>query len=76
MSQTTAVPNEHPPRPQAFYEFDRAPDHARVDVHVVAALYDISVVTVWKPPPGLLPKPIREGGTTRWTVGSLRKAQP
>lgn len=57
-------------------DFDTLPDSARVALPVVCGLFGISPATAWRrAKSGLLPAPIREGGTTRWIVGGLRKAQ-
>lgn len=56
-------------------EFDSLPDTARAALPVVCGLFSISKATVWRRvQTGLIPKPIREGGSTRWLVGDLRKA--
>lgn len=61
--------------PFALANFKDLPDEARVDIHVVAPLFGIGHSTVWSwLKQRRLPEPIREGKTTRWTVGSLRAA--
>lgn len=54
--------------------FDHLPDAAGVGVETVAALMECSVSAVWdRTKKGLLPSPIKIGGSTRWNVGKLRK---
>lgn len=61
--------------PEALKNFDLLPDSANVRQPVVEALFGISSTTVWRRSKnGLLPKPIKLGGTTVWSVGELRKA--
>lgn len=58
----------------AFREFDKLPDSAGVRVPVVAALFSITPVTVWRwTKSGKLPAPTKRGGTTTWNVGALRR---
>lgn len=53
--------------------FQSLPENSRVDIAVVAKLFGIGKSTVWSwLKQQRLPQPIREGKTTRWTVGSLR----
>ncbi|RDK01630.1 helix-turn-helix transcriptional regulator [Paraburkholderia lacunae] len=53
--------------------FDSLPNAAAVDVHTVAALCGCSVATAWdRARRGVLPKPRKIGGSTRWNVGELR----
>lgn len=60
---------------KALRGFDALPDAANVRVPVVAALYGVSVVTVWRwSKNGQLPEPVRRGGVTAWNVGSLRRS--
>lgn len=55
--------------------FDRLPDSARVALPVVCALFSISPATAWRRvKSGLLPPTVKEGGSTRWVVGELRRA--
>lgn len=55
--------------------FDSLPDNARAPLPVVCALYSVSDETVRRRvKAGLIPAPIKEGGSTRWIVGDLRKA--
>ena len=55
--------------------FDNLPDSARAPLPVVCGLFSISPATAWRRvKSGLLPAPIREGGSTRWIVGDLRRA--
>lgn len=59
--------------PFALANFKNLPDEARVDIGVVAQLFGIGHSTVWAwLKQQRLPQPVREGKTTRWTVGSLR----
>lgn len=56
-------------------DFDQLPDSARVALPVVCGLFGISQATAWRRTKSrLLPAPVKEGGTTRWLVGDLRKA--
>jgi predicted DNA-binding transcriptional regulator AlpA len=60
---------------QALNTFDALPASAKVSVKVVAAREGVSPVTVWRrAKAGLLPAPVKVGGTTRWLVGELRAA--
>lgn len=55
--------------------FDSLPASANVRLPVVAALFGVSEVTVWRwSKAGRLPKPVRIGGVTAWNVGALRGA--
>lgn len=57
--------------------FNDAPDTAKVRVGTVAALYGVSIPTVWRrarASVGLIPAPHKIGGTTVWNVGDLREA--
>ncbi|SMF96989.1 hypothetical protein SAMN02949497_4404 [Methylomagnum ishizawai] len=59
--------------PAALRDFDSLPNSANVRQPVVEALFGISATTVWRRSKnGLLPTPIRLGGTTVWNVGQLR----
>lgn len=59
--------------PFALANFQSLPDEARVDIAVVRQLFGIGESTVWVwLKQQRLPQPVREGKTTRWTVGSLR----
>jgi predicted DNA-binding transcriptional regulator AlpA len=61
--------------PEVLQHFDHLPDSAHVDVKVVAALFGKSVNSVWRDAKrGLIPSPVRFGGSTRWQVGGLRRA--
>ena len=63
----------HPPA--ALVHFDELPDAAHVRAPIVAALRDISQVTVWRwVKAGKLPAPVRVGNTTTWRVGDLRRS--
>jgi predicted DNA-binding transcriptional regulator AlpA len=56
-------------------DFDDLPATARASLPVVCKLWDISPATAWRRVgAGLIPKPIKEGGSTRWLVGELRNA--
>ena len=62
-----------PVHQRAFEDFDNLPASAKVPVQVVAAREGVSAVTVWRRvKAGMLPAPIKVGGTTRWIVGELR----
>ncbi|MBB5467236.1 putative DNA-binding transcriptional regulator AlpA [Paraburkholderia sp. CI2] len=66
-----------PLKTQADYlsTFASLPDEARVDVHVVAALYGIATPTVWqRVRDGSIEKPQKIGASSRWVVGRLRRA--
>lgn len=68
-----------PPKPApihaALQHFDRLPDSASARVPVVAALFSVSVPTVWRwARDGRLPAPTKRGGVTLWNVGALRAA--
>lgn len=53
--------------------FDELPASAYVRLPIVAALFSISVSTVWRwSRMGNLPAPVRTGRTTLWKVGDLR----
>lgn len=55
--------------------FDDRSAFARVALPEVCDLFGISPATVWRRvKQGLIPAPIKEGGTTRWLVGDLRRA--
>lgn len=70
MSKTSTT-DIHP----ALAAFDQLPDIARVPIPVVAGLFGVSEMTVWRRvKSGLLPKPRKECGTVRWVVGELRQA--
>lgn len=62
------------PRPK-LADFDNLPDSARAPLPIVCGLFGISPATAWRRVgSGLLPAPVKEGRTTRWVVGDLRKA--
>ena len=62
------------PKP-ALTGFDDLPECARAALPVVCKLYDAAPATVWRRvKAGLIPAPIKEGGSTRWVVGDLRRA--
>ncbi len=57
----------------ALQHFDKLPDSAGARVPVVAALFSVSIPTVWRwARDGLLPAPNKRGGVTLWNVGELR----
>ena len=78
MAITHAAPSQlKPMNAQALRDFDSLPDSAHVRLPVVAALYGVSTVTVWRWSKGAnsrLPAPTRNGGVTAWNVGRLRRA--
>lgn len=56
-------------------QFTTLPPEQRVSLPVVCALYDAGKTTIWRRvKSGLIPAPIKEGHSTRWTVGDLRAA--
>jgi predicted DNA-binding transcriptional regulator AlpA len=56
-------------------DFDSLPDTARAPLPMVCGLFSISKATAWRRvKSGLLPAPIKDGGSTRWVVGDLRRA--
>lgn len=59
----------------ALQHFDKLPDSASARVPVVAALFSVSVPTIWRwSRDGKLPAPTKRGGVTLWSVGQLRQA--
>ncbi len=63
----------NPVHQRALEDFDKLPASAKVPVQVVAAREGVSAVTVWRRvKSGVLPAPVKVGGTTRWIVGELR----
>lgn len=57
----------------ALQHFDRLPDSAGARVPVVAALFSVSIPTVWRwTRDGRLPAPTKRGGVTLWSVKALR----
>jgi len=65
----------NPPIHAALQHFDRLPDSASARVPVVAALFSVSVPTIWRwSRDGKLPAPTKRGGVTLWSVGQLRAA--
>jgi predicted DNA-binding transcriptional regulator AlpA len=59
----------------ALEHFDSLPDSARTALPVVCGLFGICPATAWRRvKSGSLPQPVREGRTTRWVVGDLRRA--
>ncbi|RKR46130.1 AlpA family transcriptional regulator [Paraburkholderia sp. BL6665CI2N2] len=60
--------------PPALTCFDEMPGAGLVGVRVVAALFGVSVSTVWRRVElGLLPQPHKFGSSTRWKVGEIRQ---
>ena len=67
MAQFTSTPG--------LAEFDALPDVARASLPLVCALYCVGPATIWRRvKSGLIPRPIKEGGSTRCIVGDLRRA--
>lgn len=63
------------PRFNPLENFDSLPDSAFVNQRVVEALFACAPATVWRrTQSGLLPEPKKFGRSTRWNVGSLRRA--
>ena len=59
----------------ALSGFDSLPASAGVRVPVVAAVFGVSVPTVWRwSKQNLIPSPSKRGGVTCWNVGDLRRA--
>ena len=72
---TIKATSDNAPIHAALQHFDKLPDSASARVPVVAALFGVSVPTVWRwCRDGKLPAPTRRGGVTTWTVGALRRA--
>lgn len=66
-------PIEPGPIHAALHHFDKLPDSASARAPVVAALFSVSVPTVWRwSRDGLLPAPTKHGGVTLWSVRELR----
>lgn len=61
--------------PDALRHFDALPDSAHVRAPVVAALFDVSLATVWRyAKAGTIPAPRKLGPRlTAWNVGELRR---
>lgn len=73
---TTKQPNERAPIHAALQHFDKLPDSAGARVPVVAALFGVSIPTIWRwARDGRLPAPTKRGGVTTFNVGALRRAQ-
>lgn len=62
--------------PAALRHFDELPDSANVRAPVVAALFDVSLATVWRyAKAGIIPPPQKiSQRVTVWNVGELRRA--
>lgn len=66
---------KHEQNLQALVTFDQLPDVARIALPTVCALYGVSGETVRRRVhQGLIPKPVKDGGSTRWLVGDLKKS--
>lgn len=63
--------------PDALRHFDALPDSANVRAPVVAALFNVSLATVWRyARSGVIPAPHKLGPrVTAWNVGELRRAR-
>jgi len=71
----TKQATDNPPIHSALEHFDKLPDSASARVPVVAALFSVSVPTIWRwARDGVLPAPSKRGGVTLWNVGQLRLA--
>lgn len=67
--------DQRQPKPTSLAGFNDLPDEARARIGVVCQLFDVGPATVWRRvKSGLIPPPIKDGRSTRWTVGSLRQA--
>jgi len=61
-------------RAEVLKGFDSLPNVARVKLPVVCALYDCDAATVWRRIKiGAIPAPVKNGGSTLWSVGGLRR---
>lgn len=69
---------DHTAIPAALRHFDSLPDSANVRVGVVAALFGVSIATIWRQVRrGAFPKPRKlSDRATAWNVGELRRALP
>lgn len=63
--------------PDALRNFDDLPNAASVRVDTVAALYGVSVSTIWRyVKAGIVPTPQKiSHKVTAWNVGELRRAR-
>jgi predicted DNA-binding transcriptional regulator AlpA len=69
-----SIPDLSAAIPSALEHFDKLPASAEVRQPVVEGLFGISASTVWRRvATGLLPQPVRRGGTTAWSVHELRR---
>jgi len=71
-----AIKQHKEPAPihSALQHFDKLPDSAGARVPVVAALFSVSIPTVWRwTRDRRLPAPTKRGGVTLWNVGALRR---
>lgn len=66
-----------PSIPDAARNFELLPDSAEVPARVVAAIFNVSIPTVWRyAKVGILPRPRKlSAQATRWRVGELRATQ-
>lgn len=64
------------PNPPGLDNFDTLPAASFVRPTTVAAIYGVSMATVWRwAASGRIPKPVKLGpNTTAWNVGTLRNA--
>jgi len=77
MANTKASTRSERDIPEALRNFDSLPDSSHVRVPVVAALYGVAIMTVYRwSKSGRLPAPKKLGPkVTAWNVGELRKAR-
>ena len=69
----TSKQSEAQPVHPALQHFDKLPDSATARAPVVAALFSVSIPTVWRwTRDKRLPAPTKRGGVTTWSVGALR----
>lgn len=70
MNQASEPAPIHP----ALHHFDKLPDSAGARAPTVAAVFGVSVQTVWRWSRNKrLPTPTKRGRVTTWQVGELRK---
>jgi predicted DNA-binding transcriptional regulator AlpA len=61
--------------PLGIEHFEKLPDLALVNLPVLCTLYTASRATIWRRvKAGLIPAPVKDGRSTRWIVGDLRRA--
>ena len=76
MATATEHDDGNPPIHAALEHFDKLPDSATARAPVVAALFSISIPTVWRwTRKSILPAPTTLGGVALWSVGALRQVQ-